>query len=139
MRKLLWIVLLVWAASHFSAVAQTTAAVTTSASFTSREQFFSDEHPIDMMIATDFKNMLAQKQKGVYQSALVDLHLTDSAEIKQNIQLYARGEYRRKYCLMPGIMLNFKGAAAAQLGGMKKIKLVCACNTSVYDGQLLLT
>lgn len=92
-----------------------------------------------MTIQTDFRKMLTAKQKNVYQPATVTLTEPDSTAITETIQVTARGDFRRENCDMPGLMINFKTPTSPKLSGLKKMKLVCACGTSVYEQQLLLS
>jgi hypothetical protein len=65
--------------------------------------------------------------------------MADSAAITENIQLYARGKFRRQNCNMPGLMINFKTSTSPKLSGLKRLKLGCGCGSSKYEEQLLLT
>ena len=143
MRKLPGALLLYLLFTGHMAMAQTTFVVNDSATATTpakidRLRFFTDDKPVDITIATDFKNMHSEKVKGTYQGATITLHLPDSDTITEDIRLYARGEFRRKYCSTPGIMLNFKNNTSPKLSGLKKLKLVSACSASMPDERLLL-
>ncbi len=144
MKKLQWFMLLGLMVNSFLIAAQPDTGVhATSLSkniYTiDRSKFFTDEKPVELTIVTDFKKMQTQKVKGVYQNATITLAMPESEGITEDVQLYARGEFRRKNCGMPGIMLNFKNPTSQKLSALKKLKLVCACGSSVYDQQLLLT
>lgn len=91
-----------------------------------------------MTIVSDFRKITSQK-KGIYQLATITLQLPDTAAITEEVQLYARGEFRRQNCNMPGLMINFKTTTSLKLSGLKRLKLVCGCGSSVYEEQLLLT
>ncbi|MEO6070490.1 MAG: hypothetical protein ABIN57_04565 [Chitinophagaceae bacterium] len=137
MLKLHWIILLGCLYSTSISLAQTPTAV--KAGKLMRHDFFKDDGMVTITLETDYRKMQSAKVKGVYQPATVTLQLPDSAAIKEEIQVFARGEFRRENCAMPGIMMNFKTPTSPKLSSLKKMKLVCGCGASVYQQQLLLT
>jgi hypothetical protein len=118
--------------------AQTTTAAT-KAGKVWRQDFFNNERPVAITIETDFRILQTAKTKGLFQPATVIVTLPDSGAIKEEIQVAARGEFRREYCTMPGIMMNFKTPTSPKLSSLKKLKLVCGCGSTVYQQQLLLS
>ena len=101
--------------------------------------FFTEQKPVEFTLAADFRKMLSERKKGVYQPATATLHVSPTESITDNIRIYARGEFRRKECNMPGLMLNFKNPEGeGKLSALKKMKLVCGCTTNEYGEQLLL-
>ncbi len=129
MKKCSWVILTVYLFHGFIASAQPSAA--------GNLQLFSDDRTIDLTLATDYKNLFSQKRKIEYQPATITFHLPDSAVISEDIQLEARGHYRKDQCYMPPILLNFKNPTSPKLQSLNKLKLVVGCGTSNDDGQLV--
>lgn len=103
-----------------------------------RVLFFNSDEPVEITLVSDFKRIKSKKEKKVYQPATVTLKLPQQAPVTEEIQLAARGEFRREQCIMPSIMLDFKNAKAPKLSYLKKLKLVCGCSSSKFDEELLL-
>lgn len=103
-----------------------------------RSVFFNSPDPIEMTLVSDFKHLKSKKQKNAFQTASVSLALPGQTPIKEEIQLSARGEFRRTTCVMPSLMLNFKNPKAPVLSTLKKMKMVCGCNSSTFDEELVL-
>src|SRR5688572_31268274 len=107
MKKIQWLVLLVFVLSTFQTKAQSPTFASQSVTL-DRTQFFLDERPLEMTIATDFRKMQSERKKGVYQNGTVTLQIPGLQPITEEFRLYARGEFRRQNCRMPGLMVNFK-------------------------------
>lgn len=103
-----------------------------------RSLFFSSNEPAELTLVSDFKKLKSKKQKKVFQPATVTFRLPGQAAITEEIQLAARGEFRRETCIMPSIYLDFKNQKAPALSYLKKLKLVCGCSSSSFDEELLL-
>src|ERR687884_724024 len=114
MRKLQWVILYCLLIGNLIATGQP-AAVTPQPAKVNRLLFFTDDKPVEITLLTDFKKMQSAKKKGIYQNSTVTVRFPESEGITEDIRLYARGEFRRKNCSMPGIMLNFKSPTAPQL------------------------
>ena len=137
MRNTQWIILLVLLLNNLTTKAQSVALATQTADL-NRVLFFAEQKPVEFTLSTDFKKMLSERKKGVYQPGTATLHVSPTESITDNIRVYARGEFRRKECNMPGLMLNFKNAEGeGKLSALKKMKLVCGCTTNEYVEQLL--
>lgn len=117
--------------------ASQTAAVASPGINLNRIAFFAEDKPLQLTLTTDFKKLLSERKKGVYQPGIASLHLSENETVTGNINLYVRGEFRRKECFMPGLMLNFKDSVS-KLSFMKKMKLVCGCTNNNYGEQLVL-
>lgn len=100
--------------------------------------FFNTPDPLDITLVSDFKTIKGKRQKNVFQPAFATVNLPGHPPVTEEIQLAARGEFRRTNCRMPSMMLNFKSPKAPTLGALKKLKLVCGCGSSDYDEELLL-
>jgi hypothetical protein len=138
MKKIQWLVLLVFVLSTFQTKAQSPTFASQSVTL-DRTQFFLDERPLEMTIATDFRKMQSERKKGVYQNGTVTLQIPGLQPITEEFRLYARGEFRRQNCRMPGLMVNFKNPNSPILSPLKKMKLTCGCGPTSNDEKLLLT
>ncbi|MES1198181.1 MAG: hypothetical protein ABUL41_02785 [Chitinophagaceae bacterium] len=100
-------------------------------------KFFADDKLIEMTLSTDIKKLQSEKKLNVYQPANVSLAFPDSTKVTEDIRLYARGHFRRDFCTIPPIMLNFHNPTSPFLNPLGKIKLVIGCGTSSEDEQLI--
>jgi hypothetical protein len=103
-----------------------------------RTVFFNSPDPVEITLVSDFKRIKTKRQKKVYQPATATVTLPGAAPVTEEIELAARGEFRRTTCMMPSILLNFKNAKAPRLSPLKKLKVVCGCSHSSYDEELVL-
>lgn len=102
------------------------------------KEFFTSDEPLEMTLVSDFKKLKSQKKKGVYQNAYAILKLSAKDSIADSVRVAARGEFRRELCQMPSLMVNFKGKKTSPLNELKKLKMVCGCNTSDYKERLVM-
>ena len=102
-----------------------------------RVAFFEEDQVINMDLSTDLKKLVTTKQLDTYQPASVTIRFPDSTVVTENIQLSARGEFRRTNCFMPTMKLDFKNENS-KLNSFKKLKLVCGCSTGQADERLVL-
>ena len=102
-----------------------------------RAAFFKDEIVMEMKLTTDFKRLLNSTKINDFQPATVSCKLGDST-VTEEIRLCARGEYRRKNCYIPSILLDFKNTSSPSLSWLGKLKLVSGCGPSSYNEQLLM-
>ncbi len=100
--------------------------------------FFLDEHPIEVKISTDVRNLLNKRVKREYQPAQISMRFPDSSVINEEIRIQTRGVYRLNNCYMPSLMLNFRNNSSPRLRPLQKLKLVCGCGTSSDDEQLII-
>lgn len=103
-----------------------------------RAVFFSSNDPVEITLVSDFKKIRGKKLKRVFQPADVTFTLPNMAPVNEEIQISARGEFRRQTCYMPSLMLDFKNLKAPKLSSLKRLKLVCGCSSSKFDEELLL-
>jgi hypothetical protein len=101
-------------------------------------RFFKDEKLIEMTMTTDIKALQSQKGDDVFQDGVITMRFPDSSVITENIQVGARGNFRRGYCRIPPMMINFRNDKASQLSSLGKLKLVIGCGVKADDEQLLL-
>jgi hypothetical protein len=67
------------------------------------------------------------------------MKFSDSSVITENVKVGARGKFRRGYCRIPPIMLNFRTPEGnSRFQSLGKLKLVIACGVKASDEELLL-
>jgi hypothetical protein len=101
-------------------------------------KFFSEEKPFDMVLSSDFKNLLNKKMSKAEQPATVTFNLGDGKVIKEDIRINTRGKFRLENCNMPPLLLNFKNPSSPQLKPLGKLKLVVGCGGTREDEQLII-
>ena len=101
-------------------------------------RLFTDEALIDVTLTTDYKKLSSESGIDVYQDAQISFRMPDSTKVDANITLAARGHFRRDYCQIPPILLNFETPASVQLNNLGKLKLVIGCGTGTENEQLIL-
>lgn len=102
-------------------------------------QFFVDETPFDVTLTTDISKLLNEKMKKDYfQKAVFSYKLPDSSTVNEEITINARGQFRRSFCFIPPLRLNFHNSTSPTLYSLNSLKLVCACRNSAEFEQYLL-
>ncbi len=101
-------------------------------------KFFAEEGIIDMTLTTDIAQMQKEKGEDMFQEATVSLRFPDSSLIEEPVKVAPRGHFRREYCNIPPIMMDFSNAGSPRLSPLGKLKLVIGCGTNGNDEQLLL-
>jgi hypothetical protein len=101
-------------------------------------RFFTDEGLINITLTTDIRELQKGLGEEVYQEATVSCHFPDSSIIDEKIKVAARGHYRRTYCKIPPLLLNFRNATSPLLSSLGKLKLVLGCGSNTEDEQLVL-
>ena len=101
-------------------------------------KFFVEEGMIEMTLTTDIPQMQKEKGEDMFQAATVKLRFPDSTVIEEPITVAPRGHFRREYCNIPPIMVDFKKPTSPLLSPLGKLKLVIGCGTNGNDEQLLL-
>ncbi|HNU15953.1 MAG TPA: hypothetical protein PKI55_16005 [Chitinophagaceae bacterium] len=101
-------------------------------------KFFTDEALISMTLTTDIRQLQTEKKQDVFQPATVSMKFPDSSVIEESIMVGARGKFRRSYCRIPPMMLNFRNTTSPRLNPLGKLKLVIGCGIKEEDEELLL-
>ncbi len=102
--------------------------------------FFNRSTPLKMELVSDFKNLVRRKFDEEYQEASLNVKISDEIEIRHNIRIKPRGNFRLKNCTNPPIMLNFKKGEfpLENLKNLDKVKLVNTCSDGDrYEEYLL--
>ena len=128
MKKIKWLLLFFCVAATASAQIQKVDSV----------KFFAEEGIVEMTLTTDIAQMQKEKGEDMFQPATVSLRFPDSTVIEEPITVAPRGHFRREYCNIPPIMVDFKNESSPRLSPLGKIKLVIGCGTNGNDEQLLL-
>ncbi len=128
MKKIKWIFLVCLSATSWLTQAQKIDSV----------KFFAEDALIEMTLTTDIVKM--QKEKGVdmFQPATVSLKFADNSVIEEPVSVAPRGHFRREYCNIPPIMVDFKTLTSPRLSPLGKLKLVIGCGSNGNDEQLLI-
>jgi len=101
--------------------------------------FFTDETVIEMTLSTDIKGLQNQKGDDIFQDGTVTMKFPDSSVITENVKVGARGKFRRNYCRIPPIMLNFRTPdGSSRFQSLGKLKLVIGCGIKPADEELVL-
>jgi len=101
---------------------------------------FANDKPLDITLTYDITSFIRNKKKGEYIDALLEIHIDSNVTLTKNIQLKARGNFRRDKCFFPPIYLNFKNDSAENkmIKGAYKVKLVTHCsNAKEYETYIL--
>jgi hypothetical protein len=102
-------------------------------------QFFIDEKPLTVTIASDFKKLFNTKKETPFQEATVTMIFPDNpAPLTEQIQIRARGNFRKTNCYMPSLMLDFHNQTSPGFYQLDKLKMVSGCGTTARDEQLVL-
>lgn len=103
---------------------------------------FAEESVLKVELTLDMKRLVRQKHKKEEQEAKITYWPAEGVEFTYNIQVSPRGNFRRKYCFLPPLKLNFKKtpkSKAPSLHQLNKIKLVTDCKSSKAFQQYLIT
>lgn len=101
-------------------------------------RFFTDEQALEMTLTTDIKGLQSQKGDDIFQEGSATIKFPDNTTITETVNVGARGKFRRGYCRIPPIMINFRDKGASKLASLGKLKLVIGCGARTDDEQLLL-
>src|SRR5688572_20348675 len=101
--------------------------------------FFEDEAIIQMNFTMNVRRLLANKMKtGLSFPASLVVKMPDSSKIIEPVSVEVRGNYRKQYCHVPPLKVNFKSAAAPTLSPLGSLKLVNVCDISNNNTEYLL-
>ena len=101
---------------------------------------FGNDKALELVIESDFKKFIRDKDKDKYQDALLHHPLNDTTVVKRVVRIKPRGVFRKKYCSVPPIKLNFKHTDlyVNSVQQLEKMKVVSECKTSVsYEEYVL--
>jgi hypothetical protein len=101
---------------------------------------FNNDRVLELVIESDFKKFIKDKDKDRYQDALLHHPLNDTTVVKRIVRIKPRGVFRKKYCSVPPIKLNFKHTDiyVKSVQQLEKMKVVSECKTSAsYEDYVL--
>ena len=103
-----------------------------------RNLFFLDDNLIEVSLTTDIKNLRSTKKVPTWQPANIVMKFNDSSVVSEQIKLQTRGVFRKSYCDIASLLLDFKTPASPKLSKLKKLKLVGGCTKGAANEELLL-
>lgn len=103
-----------------------------------KKKFFTDEGVIDMTLTTDIRKLQTEKGEEVFQPATIVSRFPDSSVIEEQITVAPRGHFRREYCSIPPVLVNFNNPGSPKHAPLGKLKLVIGCGSRGNDEQLLI-
>jgi hypothetical protein len=101
---------------------------------------FGNDHVLELVIESDFRKFIKDKDKDQYQDALLNHPLNDTTVVKRIVRIKPRGVFRKKYCSVPPIKLNFKHTDlyVESVQQLEKMKVVTECRTYAnYEDYVL--
>jgi hypothetical protein len=101
-------------------------------------KFFTEESIVDMTLTTDIRKLQTEKGVDIFQAATVTCRFPDSTVIEEPILVAPRGHFRRDFCNIPPVMIDFSNVSSPKLTPLGKLKLVIGCGTNGNDEQLLI-
>jgi hypothetical protein len=101
-------------------------------------RFFNEDGIIELTLTTDITKLKNEKGEDMFQQATIRLRFPDSSAIEEPVTIAPRGHFRREYCNIPPIMVDFSSASSPRLSPLGKLKLVIGCGKNGNDEQLLL-
>ena len=128
MKKSKWILVAGLVINSFFAQAQSVDSI----------KFFTEEGIIEMTLTTDIAKMQREKGEVVFQPATASLKFPDNTVIAEPVTVAPRGHFRREYCDVPPILIDFKSLTTPLLSPLGKLKLVIGCGSRGNDEQLLI-
>lgn len=91
---------------------------------------FEQEWPLDMTLRFNLKEYQRKKDDENYMDVELSIRLDDSTEIKKDVRIKARGNFRKGYCSFAPFWLNIRksGVKNPHLQGVKRLKIVTHCS-----------
>jgi hypothetical protein len=104
--------------------------------FVSRKQFFLDTSVIEVVLKTDIKKLIRQKNNPTFQAAKLTWQKADSTgDLQEAVRIRLRGNNRRETCNLASLMLDFRvEGEQSRLKNLKEMKWVAPCLRS-QDGE----
>jgi hypothetical protein len=104
------------------------------------QDLFGIREPLTLTLKFNIKEFQKTKSKGNYHPAELTCHVTESFEVKHDVRVKSRGEFRKGWCIYPPIWLNIRlaGIEAEDLEDVTKVKVVTRCRSqSGYENYVL--
>jgi hypothetical protein len=104
-----------------------------------RVKFFEDTSVINATLTFNIRKVMAEKdQVGRIFPATFSCKIGDTLNVNDHISVEVRGHFRRAYCYLPPLKLNFKNDRSDVFYHLKSLKLVSSCMVTRSDEQNLL-
>lgn len=101
-------------------------------------RFFLDTSVIDMTLITDIRKIKNENKENIFYDGAVNMKFSDNYIINDTIGVGPRGHFRRDFCDIPPLSLNFRKSRSSLLTNLGTLKMVIGCGNKVEDEQLLL-
>ena len=101
---------------------------------------FQNDEILEITLESDFRQFIRNKDKDQYQEALLHFPLNDSTAVRRVVRIKPRGQFRKKYCSVPPIKLNFKHTEiyVKSIQQLEKMKVVSECKSNVNYQEYIL-
>ena len=115
--------------AHFFAQAQ----IGTESIFRTLQKY----EPLNITIETDLKQLKSEKTDETWQPAIFQVLQGDSAVLRFNVQVAARGNMRKKTCDFPPIKIKFYADETANdsIADVNELKLVTSCHKTEQNEE----
>ena len=101
---------------------------------------FGETKPMHITLSLDLKKYQREKYKGKYMPVHFHYYLNDTLQIDKDLQLKARGNFRRTHCSLAPFWLDVRNVdlKSDELQDVKRIKIVTHCKGSqAYEEYVL--
>ena len=101
---------------------------------------FGETDPMHITLTLDLKKYQREKYKGEYMPVHFHYYLNDTLQLDKNLQLKARGNFRRTHCSLAPFWLDVRNVdlRSDELQDVKRIKIVTHCKGSqAYEEYVL--
>lgn len=101
-----------------------------------RLDLFKKEDPLPVTLKIDMKDILNKKANDRYLFSNVIIKNGDSA-VEGDINIRARGKFRREFCFVPPLKFDFDTTTAPKLKDLKSLDMTCQCKQGNEFSQLV--
>lgn len=101
-----------------------------------RLDLFEKEEPLAVTLKTDVKDILGKKANDRYLFTNIVIKNADST-VDGDINIRARGKFRREFCFVPPLKLDFDTSTAPRLKDLKSLDMTCQCKQGNEFSQLV--
>jgi hypothetical protein len=101
-------------------------------------KFFSDDDVIQVTLTTDIKGIQSQKGTPVFVPGTIKMDFTNGTSYNEELTVAPRGNFRREYCKVPPMTLNFRSNPSSKLYSLGTLKLVLGCGMTSTEEELVL-
>ncbi|MCK5691945.1 MAG: hypothetical protein KAI08_03825 [Bacteroidales bacterium] len=101
---------------------------------------FGETKPMHIELTLDLKKYQREKFKGEYMPVHFHYYLNDTLQLEKDLQLKARGDFRRSHCILAPFWLDIRKIDLnnKELQDIKRIKIVTHCKGSkAYEEYVL--